>query len=60
MTFVSKALVHIVRTYDVGKYNAYSCPMVKKVWVQNSAKQDGVQNPYAPEMPACGTKDTSF
>lgn len=58
--FVSKALIHIVKTYDVGKYNAYSCPMVKKVWVQNSTKQDGVQNPYAPEMPACGTKDTSF
>ncbi len=58
--FVSKALVHIVKTYDVGKYNAYSCPMVKKVWVQNSAKQDAIQNPYAPEMPACGSKDTNF
>ncbi len=58
--FVSKALVHIVKTYDVGKYNAYSCPMVKKVWVQNSGKQDAVQNPYAPEMPSCGSKDTNF
>ena len=58
--FVSKALVHVVKTYDVGKYNAYSCPMVKKVWVQNSAKQDAIQNPYAPEMPACGSKDTNF
>ena len=50
----------VVNTYDVGKkYNAYSCPMVKKKWVQNSKKMAKVHNPYAPNMPHCGSKDTS-
>lgn len=58
---VSMALIHIVNKYDVGaKYNAYSCPMVKKKWVQNSEKMAKVHNPYAPEMPHCGTQDTHF
>ena len=58
---VSMALIHIVNKYDVGpKYNAYSCPMVKKKWVQNSNKMDKVHNPYAPEMPHCGSKDSSY
>ncbi|MFG1492878.1 hypothetical protein [Halobacteriovorax sp. ZH4_bin.1] len=58
---VSMALIHIINTYDVGeKYNAYSCPMVKKKWVQNSSKQDKVHNPYASNMPHCGQKDTKF
>lgn len=56
---VSMALIHIVNKYDVGaKYNAYSCPMVKKKWVQNSAKMAKVHNPYAPNMPHCGSQDT--
>lgn len=55
---VSMALIHIINKYDVGeKYNAYSCPMVKKKWVQNSTKQDKVHNPYAANMPHCGSKD---
>ncbi len=57
---VSMALIHIVNKYEVGKYNAYSCPMVKQKWVQNSAKQDKVHNPYAANMPHCGQKDTNF
>jgi len=58
---VSMALIHIVNTYDVGDiYNAYSCPMVKKKWIQNSKKMADVNNPYAPDMPNCGSKDTSF
>ncbi|MBK24587.1 MAG: hypothetical protein CME70_11385 [Halobacteriovorax sp.] len=57
---VSMALIHIVNTYDVGsKYNAYSCPMVKKKWVQNSKKMAKVHNPYAPNMPHCGSKDSN-
>ena len=57
---VSMALIHVVNTYDVGsKYNAYSCPMVKKKWVQNSKKMAKVHNPYAPNMPHCGSKDTN-
>ncbi|MCT4641199.1 MAG: hypothetical protein N4A33_02810 [Bacteriovoracaceae bacterium] len=56
---VSMALIHIVNKYDVGsKYNAYSCPMVKKKWVQNSSKMARVHNPYAPKMPHCGSQDT--
>ncbi len=56
---VSMALIHIVNKYDVGsKYNAYSCPMVKKKWVQNSSKMAKVHNPYAPEMPHCGSQDS--
>ncbi len=56
---VSMALIHIVNKYDVGsKYNAYSCPMVKKKWVQNSSKMAKVHNPYAPNMPHCGSQDS--
>lgn len=57
---VSMALIHIVNKYDIGsEYNAYSCPMVKKKWVQNSKKMAKVHNPYAPEMPHCGSQDSS-
>lgn len=56
---VSMALIHIVNKYDVGgKYNAYSCPMVKKKWLQNSEKMAKVHNPYAAGMPHCGSKDS--
>jgi hypothetical protein len=58
---VSMALIYIVNTYDVGpKYNAYSCPMVKKKWLQNSKKLAKIHNPYAPHMPHCGSQDTNF
>lgn len=57
---ISMALIHIVNTYDVGKkYNAYSCPMVKKKWLQNSNKLTKIHNPYAKGMPHCGSKVTS-
>jgi hypothetical protein len=56
----SMALIHVINTYDVGsEYNAYSCPMVKKKWLQNSKKMAKVHNPYAPNMPHCGGQDTS-
>lgn len=58
-SIASTALVHIVNTYNVGpEYNSYSCPMVKKKWVQNSKKKLRTHNPYAPEMPHCGQRDT--
>ncbi len=58
---VSKKLVQALGLYDLGDtYNVYSCPMVKKVWVQNSKKMAKVHNPYASYMPHCGTKDTNF
>ena len=57
---VSMALIHIVNKYDVGaKYSAYSCPMVKKKWLQNSSKVTKVHNPYAPNMPHCGSQNSS-
>ncbi len=57
---ISMALIYVINNYDVGKkYNAYSCPMVKKKWIQNSEKLAEVHNPYAPEMPQCGSKDTN-
>ncbi|MCO4794922.1 MAG: DUF3347 domain-containing protein [Bacteriovoracaceae bacterium] len=57
----SMAAIHVLKKYDLGKdYNAYSCPMVKKQWVQNSTKVSKVYNPYAPEMPHCGGMDTHF
>lgn len=57
---VSMALIHIVNKYDVGsKYNAYSCPMVKMKWVQNTSKIAKVHNPYAPNMPHCGSQDSN-
>lgn len=58
---VSMALIYIVNKYDVGSgYNAYSCPMVKKKWLQNSKVMAKVHNPYAPSMPHCGTQDTNY
>lgn len=58
---VSMALIHIINKYDVGtKYNAYSCPMVKMKWVQNSTKMTKINNPYAPNMPHCGTQDSKY
>lgn len=58
---VSMALIDIVNKYDLGsKYNTYSCPMVKKKWVQNSDKISKVHNPYAPGMPHCGLQDSKY
>lgn len=57
----SLLLASIVNKYDVGNsYNVYSCPMVKKTWIQNSKKQLRTHNPYAPEMPHCGGRDTEY
>lgn len=54
---VSMALIHIVNKYDVGeKYNAYSCPMVKKKWLQKASKGEEINNPYAVNMPHCGSQ----
>jgi len=57
----SLGLIKLLEKYDPGKrYNAYSCPMVKKKWVQNSEVKLRVHNPYAPEMPHCGQRDTEY
>lgn len=52
---VSMALIHLLKKYVVGgDYQGYTCPMVKKKWVQKAAK---AQNPYAVDMPDCGSKE---
>lgn len=57
----STKLAAIIKKYDVGaNYNIYSCPMVKKTWIQDSSKRKRVHNPYAPEMPHCGQRDTEY
>lgn len=59
--FLSKDLVSLLTVYDLGEsYNAYYCPMVKKDWVQNTKKNRALKNPYAPEMPHCGTQKTHY
>ena len=57
----SLGFIYILNKYDIGRtYNSYSCPMVKKKWVQNSKKEAKVHNPYAPEMPHCGRQDSRY
>ncbi len=56
----SMALIHVLKNYNAGHYNAFSCPMVKKKWVQNTAKMSEVHNPYASGMPHCGTQDSHY
>jgi hypothetical protein len=57
---VSSAMIFVINKYDLGsEYNAYSCPMVKKKWVQNSKKSAEIQNPYAANMPDCGRQDST-
>lgn len=58
---VSTAMIYIMNKYDLGsQYNSYSCPMVKKKWIQNSSKNKEIMNPYAAYMPDCGQKDSSY
>ena len=55
---VSMSLVHVLRTFDTGLgHEPFYCPMVKMKWIQNPNKINGVQNPYASDMPQCGGKD---
>ena len=57
----SDEMVKILTKYDLGtSYNVYTCPMIKKDWIQNSDKMSKVHNPYAPYMPHCGTQKTKF
>jgi hypothetical protein len=54
-------LIKVVREYDVGrKYNVFSCPMVKKSWLQNTDLNKEVKNIYAIDMLECGSQDTAF
>lgn len=54
-------LIKFIQTYDVGSnFNVFSCPMVKKSWIQNTIVNKDVRNVYAMEMLECGTQDTKF
>lgn len=54
-------LLALVQQYDVGgKYNVFSCPMVKKSWLQDLTTNKDVRNVYAMDMLECGSQDTHF
>lgn len=56
-----KPLIKVVQEYDLGNsYNVFSCPMVKKSWIQDVRVNKGVKNVFAPYMLECGTQDTHF
>lgn len=54
-------LIKVVKEYEVeSKYNVFSCPMVKKSWLQDITVNKDVKNVYAMDMLECGTQDTQF
>ena len=54
------ALIYVINTYDISDdYAPFTCPMVKKKWIQNVKNKPQVRNPYAPEMPQCGGRTKS-
>jgi len=54
-------LLALVQQYDVGgKYNIFSCPMVKKSWIQDLKTNKDVRNVFAIDMLECGSQDTHF
>lgn len=54
-------LIILVQQYDVGgKYNIFSCPMVKKSWIQDLKTNKDVRNVYVMDMLECGSQDTHF
>lgn len=56
-----KPLIKLVQANDIGgNYNIYSCPMVKKSWIQDTNVNKEVKNVYAMDMLECGTKDTQY
>lgn len=56
-----KPLIKVVQSKDIGgKFNVFSCPMVKKSWIQNVEINKGVKNLYTMEMLECGSQDTHF
>lgn len=54
-------LIKVVQSYDVGgRYNVFSCPMVKKSWLQDVQANKEVRNVYAMDMLECGKQETNF
>ncbi|MBA2404060.1 MAG: DUF3347 domain-containing protein [Bdellovibrionales bacterium] len=54
-------LIKVVEANEAPKnFNVFSCPMVKKAWLQNIEVNKDVRNVYAMEMLECGTQDTKF
>ncbi|HXH74676.1 MAG TPA: hypothetical protein VNJ08_06900 [Bacteriovoracaceae bacterium] len=54
-------LIKAVQENDLGgNFNVFSCPMVKKSWIQDIKVNKEVKNVYAMEMLECGTQDTHF
>lgn len=56
-----KPLISLVQKFDVGaKYNVFTCPMVKKSWLQDVRVNKEVKNVFASYMLECGNQDTHF
>lgn len=54
-------LVEVVKAFDLGdQFNIFTCPMVKKSWIQDVATNKEVKNVYAMEMLECGSQVTQF
>lgn len=54
-------LIKVVQEHEVDtRYNVFSCPMVKKSWLQDVKVNKGVKNVYAMEMLECGSQDTHY
>ncbi len=58
MNIVSQGILVVLEKDLPNKdYARYYCPMVKKYWIQNVAKEPKVHNPYASDsMPHCGER----
>lgn len=56
-----KPLIRIVESKDIGgKFNVFTCPMVKKSWIQNIEIHKEAKNIYAMDMLECGTQNTHY
>lgn len=54
-------LISVVKDHQAGKkFNIFTCPMVKKSWIQDTEVNKDVRNVYAMEMLECGTQDTRY
>ncbi len=52
---VVKPIVAMLQKYGpIESYRVFTCPMVKKDWIQDTKIASKVQNPYEPKMVDCG------
>ncbi|OFZ14920.1 MAG: hypothetical protein A2X86_06205 [Bdellovibrionales bacterium GWA2_49_15] len=52
---VIKPIVAMLQKFGpIDSYKVFTCPMVKKDWIQDTKLNSEVQNPYDPKMVKCG------